>query len=190
MAAEIPSTSRFGTTLVNSEPGPSVITSASAIAVSAAGRGGTFARPQADRLDPILAPADAGLADHDVAVGKRGFQRHVRRGAGINAAGNLQHFRRGLHGVRKIAHDLRQRHQEQIAETVALQSAPGLEAVLEKARKQRGVFAERDHAIADVAGRQDVELAAQPAGAAAVVGHRDDGGDVQRAEPRRRLGRV
>src|ERR1017187_1318551 len=39
MAAAMPCTSRLGTMLVNSEPGPSVMTSASAMAVSAAGRG-------------------------------------------------------------------------------------------------------------------------------------------------------
>ena len=34
-------------------------------------------------------------------------------------------------------------------------------------------------AIADIAGRQHIEFAAQPSGAAAVIGNRDDGGDVQ-----------
>ena len=39
MAAGMPSTSRFGMTLVNSEPGPSVMTSAAAMARSVAASG-------------------------------------------------------------------------------------------------------------------------------------------------------
>ena len=163
IAAAMPSTSRLGITLVNSEPGPRVITSASAMAASAAGSGRHLARAQADRLDALLAAADAGLADDDCAVGQRRFQRHVGRGAGVDAAGDLEHFRGGLDGVRKIAHDLRQRREKEVAEAVSLEPAAGLEAVLEEAREQRGVLAERDHAVADVAGRQDVELAAQAA---------------------------
>jgi hypothetical protein len=41
---------------------------------------------------------------------------------------------------------------------------------LKEARHQGFVGRERDHAIADVAGRQHVKIAAQAAGAAAVVG--------------------
>ena len=139
-----------------------------------------LARAQADRLDAMPAAADVGFADQDGAVGERGFERHVGGGAGVDAAGDFENFRGGLHGVRKIAQNLGEGHEEEVAEAVALEPAAGLEAVLEEAREQRGVFAERDHAVADVAGRQHVELAAQASGTAAVVGHGDDGGDVQR----------
>ena len=168
-------------TLVNSEPGPRVMTSASAIAVRAAGRGWTLPRDAGGwtvirvRLRLMrVSPTTFG------AVFERGFERHVGGGAGIDASGDLEHFRGGPHGVRKIAHDLRQRHQEQVAEAVALEPAAGLETVLEQAREQRGILAQRHHAVADVAGRQHVELAAQASGAAAVVGDGDDGGDVHR----------
>ena len=35
----------------------------------------------------------------------------------------------------KVSHDVRQRHQEQVAETVAFQPAPGRKAVLKEARR-------------------------------------------------------
>src|SRR5207302_9510718 len=40
------------------------------------------------------------------------------------------------------------------------------------------IFREGYHAVADVAGREDAVFAAQAAGAAAVIGDRDDGGDI------------
>jgi len=40
------------------------------------------------------------------------------------------------------------------------------------------VFGERDHAVADVAGREDFELFAEAAGGAAVVGDGDYGGEL------------
>ena len=52
------------------------------------------------------------------------------------------------------------------------------EAVLEEAGHQRLGVRQRDDAVAEVAGRQDAELAAEAAGAAAVVGDGHDGRDV------------
>ena len=54
----------------------------------------------------------------------------------------------------------------------------GFEAVLEEAAEQGFVFGEGDHAVADVAGREDAVFAAQAAGGAAVVGDGDDGDEV------------
>ena len=137
-------------------------------------------RNQADASDPGAAAADARLAHHFRSVFERGFERHVGGGRRIDASGDLEHFRRGLHGLRKIAHHLRERHQEQVAEAVSLEAAARLKPVLEQARQQRGILAQRHHAIADVARGQHVELAPQPPGAAAVVGDGHDGGDVHR----------
>ena len=58
---------------------------------------------------------------------------------------------------------------------------PRVEAVLKQARDQTLVFRQRHHAIADVAGREHVEFAAQAAGTAAIVGDRDDRRELQRA---------
>ena len=52
---------------------------------------------------------------------------------------------------------------------MAFEATSGFEAVLKQARDQAFVLGERHHAVADVAGREHVELAAQTAGAAAVI---------------------
>jgi len=49
---------------------------------------------------------------------------------------------------------------------------------LKEAAKQGFIFGKSDHAVADVAGREDTFLAAQAAGAAAVIGDGDDRGEV------------
>ncbi len=67
---------------------------------------------------------------------------------------------------------VRSRHggEEEVAEAVAFEAASGFEAVLKQARDQAFVFGERHHAVANIAGWEHVELAAQAAGTAAVVG--------------------
>jgi hypothetical protein len=50
--------------------------------------------------------------------------------------------------------------------------------MLEKAREEVFVFRERDHAVADVARREHVQVFAEAAGGAAVVGDGDDGGEL------------
>src|SRR6185437_2184013 len=62
-------------------------------------------------------------------------------------------------------------------EGVAVQIAL-MEAVLEEAGEQVLILGERDHAVADVAGRKDVEVFAQASGGAAVVRDGDDGCEV------------
>jgi hypothetical protein len=53
-----------------------------------------------------------------------------------------------------------------------------LEAVLEELGEEVLVFAEGDHAVADVAGREHFEVFAETAGGASVVGDGDDGGEI------------
>ena len=73
---------------------------------------------------------------------------------------------------------MRQRRQKKISEIVAAESAPRVETILKKSAQQRFVGRERDHAVADIAGRQDSILAAQAAGASTVVGNGDDRGEI------------
>ena len=85
-----------------------------------------------------------------------------------------------LHGAREIAGDVAERGEKEIAETVALQAASAVETILKQPAQQRLVLRKRHHAIADIARRQNAVLAAQPAGAAAVVRdrhHRDQIGE-------------
>ena len=89
---------------------------------------------------------------------------------------------------RKVAGDLSQRGDKQIAEVVALQRVAAAKAMGEKLDQQVFFFAQRHHAVAQVAGRQHVEALAQPAGGAAVVGHRDHCGQVGDQPPAARIG--
>ena len=70
-----------------------------------------------------------------------------------------------------------ERGDEEVAEAVALEVAL-VEAVLEEPGEQVLVFGEGDHAVADVAGGKHLEVFAEAAGGAAVVGDGDDGGEV------------
>ena len=70
-----------------------------------------------------------------------------------------------------------------------LSPRPAAKAVLKQPREQRRILAQGHHAVADIAGRQHIELAPQAAGTAAIVGHRDDRGDIQAGE-RTRSGRA
>jgi hypothetical protein len=60
---------------------------------------------------------------------------------------------------------------------VALQVTVG-EAVLEEAGEESFVLGESDEAVADVAGGKHVEVFAEAAGGAAVVGDGDNGGEL------------
>jgi len=68
--------------------------------------------------------------------------------------------------------------EEKIAEVVADESASGVEAVLKKTAEKGFIFRKSDHTVANVAGRKDAVFAAQAAGAAAVIGDGNDGGEI------------
>ena len=178
MAAGIPSTSRFGITLVNSEPGPSVIRSALRDGVQRSAIGRHLAGVQANAADARrlwlmrVSPATS------VPSSRVGFQRHVGGGGGIDPAADVEHFGGLAHGILEVAHDVGEGGQEEIAEAVPVETAARLETILEQARHQAGVLGKGHHAVADVARAADVEVAPQPAGTAAIVGDGDDGGDV------------
>ena len=181
MACGIPSTRRFGITLVNSDPGPSVIRSAWAIASSVSGERLRAPRMDLNLLDRcdrlrLMRVSPVDLA----AVGQRRLQHHVGRGGGINAPEHRQHLGRKSYGLGEIAGQMRHGGQKQIAEAVSLQSAAARRNGIETACDSRASSSdERHHAVADIARRQHVEIAAQAAGTASVVGDGHHGGDLQ-----------
>ena len=113
------------------------------------------------------------------AVFEGGDEMRRWKGRRKNAAANGQDFAADADGFGKIAGDMGERGQEKIAEIVADEAAAGVKAILKEAAEQGFVLRERDHAVANVAGRKDAIFAAQAAGAAAVVGDGDDGGEVR-----------
>ena len=125
-----------------------------------------------------LAGGDVGFAAHQRAVVHARHQGGIGRGDRIDAATRGKNLRGQLDGLGEVAGDLGQRGHKEVAEVVAFERVAAAEAVGEELGQQVLFFAERHHAVAQVAGRQHVEVLAQAAGGAAVVGHRDHGGQV------------
>src|SRR6267378_1602469 len=137
------------------------------------------ARGKLDFLDRrSAAGGDAGFAVNGAAVFERGDEVNVRKRRWKNAAANGEHFAADADGFGEIAGDVGERGEEKITEIVADEAAAGMEAVLKQASEKGFIFRKSHHAIADVAGREDAVLPAQAAGAAAVIGDRDDGGEI------------
>ena len=127
--------------------------------------------------DAFFAGGDVGLAFDEGAVVHAGGECDVDVGGGKDAAAGGEDLRRHLYGLGEVAGDVGERGDEKVAEAVAFELAL-LEAELEEFGEQVLVLGEGDHAVADVAGGQHVEVGAEAAGGAAVVGDGDDGGEV------------
>ena len=92
-----------------------------------------------------------------------------------------------------VAELLPETDDQQVADDVAAHLAGAVEAVLQDARPGLAplvVAAQGGEGHPEVARRQDAELGAQPSGRAAVVGHGDDRGEVDREPAQRGQGRV
>jgi hypothetical protein len=89
-----------------------------------------------------------------------------------------QDLRGQLDGVGEVPGNLSEGGDEEVAEVVAAKPVAGAEAMGEELHQQIFLFAERHHAVAQVAGGQHVEVFAQAAGRAAVIGDSDHGGKV------------
>jgi len=136
------------------------------------------ARRKLEFFDGIAASGDARFAVDGVAVFECGNQVHVRKRRGKNAATNREHFAADTDSFGEIAGDVSECGEEKIAEVVADEAATGVKTILEKAGEKGFVFRKRHHAIANVSRRKDAVFATQAAGAAAVIGDRDDGGKI------------
>jgi hypothetical protein len=103
---------------------------------------------------------------------------NVRGRGRENATADGEDFRGNADGFGEISGDMGERGEKEVAEVVAAKAASGLETILEEAAEQGFVFREGNHAIANVAGRENAILAAKATGAAAVVGNGDDRGEI------------
>ena len=104
-------------------------------------------------------------------------QLDVGIGGGIDAAAGGENLRGHLHCLGEVAGDIGECGEEKIAEAVAFEVAM-LKAILKEFGEQMLILGEGDHAVAHIAGREHLEVFAQTAGGAAVVGDGDDGGEV------------
>ena len=85
----------------------------------------------------------------------------------------------------RVGQHLAEAGEQQVADRMTRQRAVAAEPVLDDGGPQpavRAVRGQRRQRHSQITRRDDIEFGAQPPGRAAVVGHRDDGGDV-RGEP-------
>jgi hypothetical protein len=128
-------------------------------------------------VDAELAARDVGFAAYEGAVFHAGGEGDVRDGGGVDAASGGEDLRGGLDGLGEISSDVGERGEEEVSEGVAFEIAV-LKAILKEAGEEVLIFGERDHAVADVSGRQHFEIFAETAGGATVVRDGDDSGEV------------
>jgi hypothetical protein len=112
------------------------------------------------------------------AVFHAGDEGGVGGGDGIDAASGGEDFGSELNGLGKVAGDFGEGGDEEVAEVVAFERFALAEAVVEEAGEQVFFSTEGDHAVAEVAGGEHVEVLAETAGGAAIVSDGDQGGEV------------
>ena len=136
------------------------------------------ARQQSDFLDGRAAGRDARFTVNFAAILQRSHEGNHRSGGRENTAANGEDFAAHANGFGKVAGNVRQRRQEEVAEIVANEAAPGMEAILKEMAEQVFILGKRDHTVANVSRRKNAILAAQAAGAAAIIRNGDDGSEV------------
>jgi len=127
--------------------------------------------------DGALGGGDAGFSVDGRAVVHAGGDGGVGVGAGVDAAAGGEDLGADLDGLGEVTGDAGEGGEEEVAEAVAFEIAAG-EAVLEEAGEESFVLREGDEAVANVTGGTHAEIFAETAGGAAVVGDRDDGGEL------------
>ena len=87
-------------------------------------------------------------------------------------------FGREPDGLSEVAGHFGKSGDEEVAEVVAAQFAALAEAMTEELGDEFFIFGESDHAVAEVARGQHVEVAAETSAGAAIVGDGDDRGEI------------
>ena len=128
-------------------------------------------------VDAARAGGDAGFAVDDGAIVHACGEGDVGVGGGIDVSAGGEDLRGHVNGLCEVSSDVGEGGDEEIAEGVAAELTL-IETELEEAGEEVLVFGEGDHAVADVAGGEHVEVVAEPAGGASVIGDGDDGGEV------------
>src|SRR6266849_4615937 len=135
-------------------------------------------RREGQLLDGRAARGDARFPVNGAAVFERGYEVDIRNCRGKDTAADGEDFAANADGFDEISGDVSERREKQIPEIMTAQAAPGVKAVLKQPPQQGLIFRKSHHAIANIAGRQNAIFTAQSAGAAAIIGDRDDGGQV------------
>ena len=143
-----------------------------------AGNGETRRGDREYFLDRRFAGGDARFSVDRAATGELRDKLDIRKCRRKDAAANGKDFAADANGFGKISCNVRESGEKEIAEIVADEPAAGVKTILKQASKQRLIFREGYHAIANVARRKDAIFAAKTPGTAAVIGDRNNGRKV------------
>ena len=146
--------------------------------VDCLGQRARTARRKRDLQDATVAGGDARLTMYYTAVGEGGHEMDVGKRGRKDAATDGKDFAADAHGFREVARNMRKCGQEQIPEIVADQAATCLEAVLKKAAEKGFILGECDHAVANIARRENTIFAAQTSGTPPVIGDSNNSGEI------------
>jgi len=119
-----------------------------------------------------------GFAAHCRSIGHVSHEGGVGGGDGIDTSPRGKDFGGKLNRVSEVSGDLSERSDEEVAEAVAFQGVAGAKAVREEPDEQILFLTERDHAVAQVARRQHVEVFAESTRGSAIIRDGNDGGEV------------
>ena len=121
---------------------------------------------------------DLGLAADRFVVFGTSVDGYVCERRGQDLAAHGEDAARLMYGFLEVPCHAGHGDDEKVAKAVPVEARSFVEAVLEEARHQWLRLRQRRDTVAQVAWRQDAQMAAQPAGGAAVVADRDDRGEV------------
>ena len=125
----------------------------------------------------FLTIENAGFPQHSGPVLKGGLQLDVFIGHRQHTTGDGQYLAQTRHRLVKAGHDIVQRRQQQVAQTLARQRTV-CKPVGHQLAHQRLTVGQGLQAVADIAGSSHPQILPQHTGAAAVIRHSNDGGDV------------
>ncbi|SPE30603.1 hypothetical protein SBA2_520011 [Acidobacteriia bacterium SbA2] len=142
-------------------------------------QGAAAARDYVQALDGNWSLCDARFPVNNAAVRLFSLQPDVGKSGRIDFASDGQDFARNPYCLREVMCEVGEGRQKQIAEAVAAQAVARGKAVVEELSEETFVFSQRHHAVADVARRENSEVAPQTAGASPLVSHRDNRGQSE-----------
>ena len=112
-------------------------------------------REQSKFPDGSAAGGDARFTVNFASVLEGGDERNIGDGGRKDTTADGEDFAADADGFEKITRDVGKSREKEIAEVVADQSAASVETILKKMGEKVFILGEGDHAVADVAGRQD-----------------------------------
>src|SRR5260370_29270238 len=128
--------------------------------------------------DPFLAGSDLGFTRDAGTIIHYGLELHVGRSRGKDVSSRGQDLRGALDGLGKVAGDGRERGRKQISETVAFKIAGTAETVLKEPGDKVLIFRYGNQAVANIARRNNIQFAPQPAAGATIVTDGHNGGEI------------